>query len=265
MASRDELVSEDEHRSVWARALSVALVLGALAFFSGGPARRSFDAVMLAVFPHRVTMQVAPGNVQVRAGSPLGINARLVGGATPQVAQVEMGEGNQWRTIDMTIDPDGRFRVRIDAVTSAFKYRVIAGSVTSPTYSVALAYPPRVTKIAVDYSFPDAFRLKPRHELRGDIDAPSGTNVELHVFVDKPAFAGVLSFASGERMPLSLVSANELAASLMIAKDNAYRVLLAGTDGVRSDGDREYAIHITGDGPRGLRPSTLPDADAAGR
>ena len=58
-------------------------VLAALAFFSSGSSRRIFDAAVLTVFPSRVTLQVAPGNVRIKTGSPLGINARLACAQTP--------------------------------------------------------------------------------------------------------------------------------------------------------------------------------------
>jgi hypothetical protein len=32
--------------------------------------------------------------------------------------------------------------------------------------------------------------------------------------------------------------------SLVIAGDNVYKVVLAGTDGVRNDGEAEYAIRV---------------------
>jgi len=69
---------------------------------------------VLTVFPSRVPLQVAPGNVRIKTGSPLGINARLVGSRAEVVAQVEMTEGDRWHTVDMTQDPDGRFRLRIE-------------------------------------------------------------------------------------------------------------------------------------------------------
>ena len=244
MTSGEDVVSGDGERRVWVRALAVGFVLAGLAFSSTGPARQTFDSMLLMVFPHRVTMQVAPGNVRVRSGSPLGINARLVGGPTQSAAQVEMGDGNQWRTVDMTVDKDGRFRLRLDAITGSFKYRVLAGAVTSPTYSVLVVYPPHVTGIDLDYSYPEALGLKPRHEGgTGNIDAPAGTNVQVRIHVDKPTSGGTLALASGERVVLVPVNATELTVGLTIEGDNAYRIVLSGADGVRGDGEMEYTIH----------------------
>src|ERR1700690_3783156 len=113
------------------RAAAVALVLLALVFVSSGPARSTVNAALSTLFPGRATLQVAPGNVRVQAGSPLGINARLVNGGAAS-AQVELGDGKWWRTLDMTAAADGRFRLRLDSVTMPVKYRVLAGGLTSP-------------------------------------------------------------------------------------------------------------------------------------
>src|SRR4051794_20253900 len=114
ITSGDEAAPGARVRGAWARAATVGVVLASLAFLSTGRGRQLFDVAMQTVFPHRVTMQVAPGNVRVKAGSPLGINARLVGGGVQAGAQVEIGDGAHWRTIDMATDDDGRFRLRLD-------------------------------------------------------------------------------------------------------------------------------------------------------
>jgi len=142
----DRTAGQPDARAAWFRAAAVGLVLAMLASMSTGPARRTFDSLVLSVFPHRVTLQVAPGNVRVRAGAPVAINARLVGASGYVDAQVEMGDGVHWHTVDMRRDEDGRFRLRLDAVTTPFKYRVLAGALTSPTYSVELGEPSRYTQ-----------------------------------------------------------------------------------------------------------------------
>jgi hypothetical protein len=138
----------DEHQvpDAWLRASSVAVILAALAFLSTRPAstrpaRLAFDAALMTVFPSRVTLQVTPGNVPVKWGLPLAIHARLVGSRPKEAAKVEWGDGSDWQTADMTTEEDGQFYFRLDSVTTAFHYRILAGTVTSPTYSVSIATP----------------------------------------------------------------------------------------------------------------------------
>ena len=71
---------------------------------------------------------------------------------------------------------------------SPFKYRAVAGTLTSPTYSIAVAQPPRVTRIDLEYTYPASLGLKPRSEPDGgDIYAPAGTDVRVRVHTDRPA------------------------------------------------------------------------------
>ena len=51
-------------------------------------------------------------------------------------ALAELGEEDRWRAVDMTPVGAGRFHYKLDAVSASFKYRVLAGAVTSPTYAI---------------------------------------------------------------------------------------------------------------------------------
>ena len=124
--------------NAWVRAGIVGFVLAIAAFFSTGPSRQIFDRVKAAVFPPRATLQIQPGNVRIPAGAALPITARLVGADAGGSAQVELGDSHGWRTLDMTSHPDGSFGIRVDSINEPFKYRVLAGPVTSPTYTVAI-------------------------------------------------------------------------------------------------------------------------------
>ena len=142
----DDPVPGHQVRDAWFRASSVAAVLATLAFLSTQPAsthsvRRAFDAAVTTVFPSRVTLQVTPGNARVECGSLLAIHARVVGSRTSEVSQVEWGDGSDWQTADMTTDEDGQFHFRFDSITTAFHYRILVGTLTSPTYSVSVATP----------------------------------------------------------------------------------------------------------------------------
>jgi hypothetical protein len=224
------------------RALLVTLVLALFALASTGSTRRVFDSLVLAVFPSRPTIQVTPGNARVAAGSPLVISARLVGGGPP-LAQVEIGEGDRWRTVDMTPASDSRFRHRLEAVNASFKYRVLAGAVTSPTYTIGVGYPPRVTRIDLEYTYPDELGLKPRAEQDGgNVSAPRGATVRVHVYADRPVAIGQLKLGDGERIPLALDKPTELSVVLRVEGDNSYRVVLAGPDGFASTSDVDYLI-----------------------
>lgn len=232
-------------------AVACALLLGML-FVSRHAARQALDAVALAVFPSRITLDVAPGNARVQSGSGLTIEARLVGNTAPVVAQLLRAPqgSDEWQPLEMDTDGAGRFRVSLAALTSSFRYKVLAGSAESPLFDVAVVRPPHVARIDVEYTYPAALGLEPRvEEDGGDIYGPQGTTVKVKVHTDTPVAAGSMVLGPDRSVALSAESATVMTASLEIAENGSYRVALADADGMKSQGDTEYFIRILDDRP----------------
>src|SRR4051812_28295109 len=117
------------------QAIAAAIALAIVLFAARGPAREAADAASLTLFPAKVALDVRPGNARVKAGTPLAIEARLVGNRAPVVAQLQIADGDRWRITDMAGDK-GAFSLAMPSVTAGFTYRVAAGAVTSPTYEI---------------------------------------------------------------------------------------------------------------------------------
>ncbi|HMB81600.1 MAG TPA: hypothetical protein VKI43_16085, partial [Vicinamibacterales bacterium] len=256
----DAIVSRESLRRAGFQAAAAALVLGAVLFVSRGPARQAVDAASLTLFPDRIGLNVTPGSVRIKAGTPLAIQAHLVGNRAPIIAQVQIANGDGWRASEMTSEAPGAFRLVLPSVHTPFKYRIVAGAVTSPTYDVEVAIPPRVTRIDVHYIYPAGLRLPPRTETDGgDIYAPAGTDVRVQVFTDRPAANGEMTLGDGKPIALSAQAPNELSASLTVRDDNSYRIALVDRDGIGNAGDTEYFIRALEDRPpdvRLLKPAT---------
>src|SRR4029077_8023289 len=137
------------------QAAVVVAIFAAILFVGRGPARQALDAASLTLFPERITLDVKPGSARIKAGTPLAIQARLLGNKAPVIAQVQIADGDRWRPSEMETEQPGSFHLTTEAINASFKYRVVAGTVTSPTYDVAVAHPPRVMRIDVDYTYPD--------------------------------------------------------------------------------------------------------------
>jgi hypothetical protein len=252
----DTIVPSAALRRAGFQAAAAALLFAAVMFVARAPARQAYDAAALSLFPAHARLDVTPGNARVKAGSSLAIDARLVGNRAPVTPQVQIGDGENWRAAHMVraankdTDGAGRFRLALDSVTAPFKYRVVAGPVTSPTYAIAVAHPPRVTRIDVDYTFPAALGLKPRtEEDSGDIYAPAGTDVRVRIHTDRPAATGQMTLGDGKMLSLSADASTVLAARLKVVADNSYRVALADREGFSNPGETEYFIRLLEDRP----------------
>lgn len=256
--ARDVDIDDLVHRGLLRRRAiqsgAAAMVLLLVGFLARGLVRETLDAVALTLFPSRVTLEIAPGDARIRAGASLAIRARLVGNQAPVVAQVRMGEGEGSRTTDMQAAGSGQFQLALESVTSSFTYRVTAGSVSSPDYTVTVARPPRVTRIDVDYAYPAALGLKGRtEEDGGDIYAPAGTDVRLRIHTDRRVASGRMALTEGGAVPLTARTETELAAGLKLVGDNSYRVVLTDRDGLVNPGETEYFIRALEDSPPQVR------------
>ena len=249
------------------QAAGALLVLAVVAFLGRGTARQSVDALRLALFPSRVTLEVKPGNARLQVGTPLTIEARLVGNQAPVAAQLQRAanEGNVdgWIAVDMPQDESGVFRASLDSVAESFKYRVVAGGFTSPSFDITVARPPRITRIDLEYKYPDGLGLQPRKEEdSGDIYAPAGTNVRLLVHTDRAVASGEMALGAGQSVGLSPSRTSQAAsgdggtvleASLTVERDDSYRVRIADRDGLSAPGETEYFIRMLDDRPPEVR------------
>ena len=246
----DDIVSQSRLRRGGFKAGAAAAALLVLLIMAREPARQSLDAASLALFPERIRLEVLPGSVRVVQGAPLTIEARLVGNRAPIRARVEVGGGDSWRGTEMLEDAGGRFRLPMPPPSSNFDYRVAAGSITSPVYRVTVAHPPGVARIDADYVFPASLGLPSRTETDGgDVYAPAGTDVTLHIHTNRPAVSGQLSLANGQALTLAARSPTELTASLKVVEDGSYRVALRDRDGLADPGQTEYFIRAIEDRP----------------
>jgi len=261
----DSIVPSEALRRSGFQAAAAGLVCFAALFSARDPARQALDAASLSLWPARVALEVMPGHARLKAGSPLAIQARLVGNRAPVIAQIQIAGSGQapstssgpveWRSTEMAPEPriEG-FGHRLDAVTSSFKYRVVAGAVTSPTYDVTVVHPPRVSRIDVSYTYPAGLKLAPRTEAdAGDIYAPAGTGIQVHVFTDRPAATGTMALTKGNAITLTPSTPTELIGAFDIVSDNSYRVALADAEGISNPGDTEYFIRLLEDRPPEVR------------
>src|SRR5262245_26296264 len=252
--SLETIVPAETLRRAWFQAVAAAAVLVVLVVSGRHTMRQAADALSLTLFPARVSLEVTPGNARVKAGSAVAIQARLVGNTAPVAAELQVANGDSWRAAPMSTEMPGAFRLLLENVSASFKYRVVAGAVVSPTFEVAVVRPPRVARIDVDYTYPSGLNLKPRTERdSGDIYAPAGTDVRVHVITDPPAATGQITLANGQPIDLRADAPNQMSGGLKVTDDTSYRVALADREGMSTAGDTEYFIRLLEDRPPDVR------------
>ncbi len=251
----ESIVPPDALRRAGFQAAASILLVLVVVFFGRGTIRRTADGLYLALFPSRVSLEVTPGTVRVPAGSPLTIEARLVGNSAPVVAQLLRAEPErddaEWAPTEMAGGTAaGTFSLALETVTTSFKYRVAAGSLLSGIFDVTVAHAPRVKRIDIEYSYPAALRMPPRvEEDSGDIYAPAGTDVRIRVHPDGDASTGTMKLANGQTIALTAQPTGLVSAAFKIVEDGSYRVALADRDGLSNPGDTEYFIRMLEDRP----------------
>jgi hypothetical protein len=246
----DEVVAAAQVRRSGLQAAGAGVVLLVVLFMAKAPARQSLDAASLALFPARVTLDVAPGDTRVKEGATLTIEARLRGNSAPVATRLEIDSGSARRTSEMSSDGSGRFRSQVSGIAAEFRYRVVAGAVTSPTYHVGVSSPPRVSRIDVEYAYPAALGLPARTERdAGDIYAPAGTGVRLHIHTEHPVARGTLTLSAGGSIALTPALDTELTTTMTVSADGSYRVVLVDRDGLNNDTGTEYFIRAVDDRP----------------
>ena len=223
----------------------------------GGPALgRIARSAWLHAVPFGAAIEVEPGDARVVAGAPLVIRARLRGTpgeplrTLPAVAVVRPGGGRE--TLAMGRAGDG-YRLAVPAVRGSFTYRVSAGALASPDYSVTAVEPPGIERIDVSYRYPAHLGLPARVDAGGDVHAPEGTAVTVTVVVDKPLRSGALRMGSGAALDLEPRGDRRWTASFDVLRDDSYRVALLDADALTNEGAADYLIRTVEDGPPEVR------------
>ena len=254
-------------RRAGVQAAGALLLAIAIVGFGRGTIRQATDALTLRLFPSRVVLQVSPGSVRLPSGSPLTIEARLIGNAAPvgaQLLRIDAGadlDSADWTATDMVAGDGGTFTLPLESIEASFKYRVAAGAARSEIFDVRVARAPRVARVDVEYSYPPALRMPPRvEEDTGDIYAPAGTDVRIRVQTEGDAATGTMALTNGRAItlrrepplrlaPLAQGVATLVSETVRVIEDGSYRIALADREGLTNPGDTEYFIRVLEDRP----------------
>ncbi len=175
-----------------------------------------------------------PTRVRMAKGASLPVTVRVTGEDPEFVELVVDDESRSAVALTPTGTHEwvGRFR----AVHESFEFRPRGGDDDGGGRdgAVEVVDPPAVTSLAVTVTFPAYTGLEPRQVPSGDVEAVTGSRVDLDIGVAHEATAGKLVFEGGKvEVPLVAPAAPGAGwhASFSVAESTSYAVHLVGSDG----------------------------------
>ena len=198
------------------------------------------------------SIEVVPGDLQLRKGSDQLISARLVGFDSPEVNFFSRYESNgKWEKSRM--EPEKKsssFGFLFLDLGENVHYYVQAGNVRSREFTIDVKDVPEVERVNLVYHYPRYTGLSDRREEdTGDIAALEGTRVEVEVETNVPAQGAKLSLAEGTSAPLEKTGERTLRGTLTVTKDSSYKIRLSDPKDQDGFDSVEYSITALKDQP----------------
>jgi hypothetical protein len=174
---------------------ALPLIVIAFAAVSDREWRTALGRALLDNRPY-TTLAVAPGDVLVDQGSSVAFSVVLTGRPRRDVVLQARPAGRPnepWTEMPMAVKDDGRKAgpasprtATMEKVREPLAYRVVAGRVTSPTYTVDVLYPLALRAFEVGLKPPAYTGLAPATVKGGDLQAVEGTEATFRVRFDAP-------------------------------------------------------------------------------
>lgn len=188
---------EDSYRQPWAKpipafqivaAAAAALVAFTLMLGSLQGLRIEGQRPTAVAGGVRPDLEVTPGNAEIERGSSFVVLARF-GRDVPSTAQLRVQPATGTATtVPLTRSlGDPVFGGTLPEVQQAFRYRVEAGTRTSPEFEVRVFEFPRLERADADFVYPAYTGLAPRTVAdTRRLTAVEGTGITLHLQLNKP-------------------------------------------------------------------------------
>ncbi|MCI0624318.1 MAG: hypothetical protein L0387_22185 [Acidobacteria bacterium] len=198
------------------------------------------------------SIEIDPGNVQVRKGSDQLVTARLIGFDSGGVQLYSRRDNSpSWEKNPM--DPQkgsNRFGFLFLDINEKVSYYAQSGNVRSAEFSIAVSDTARVEKIDLTYNFPGYTGLPVRKEEDGgEISALKETRVDIQAQTSIDAASARILLQDGTAIPMRKIADKQFAGKVEVKKDSSYKIEL--TDFAKSSaiGSHEYPITALDDQP----------------
>jgi hypothetical protein len=195
---------------------------------------------------------VEPGHAGVARGADQLVHARLEGFDSDRVEiGVRSEEEERFQRWPMSVDEGaGNYMFMLLDLRNPTDYFVEASGVRSPIFRIEVSDLPYVSRVDLEYRFPEYTGLSPRTvEDGGDIAALKGTAVIVKAIPTVRVAGGALRVEGEEPVAMELASDGALSATLRVDKEGFYSIELAAFDGEMHKGSPDFTIEILSDQP----------------
>ncbi|MGE0621480.1 MAG: hypothetical protein AB7I04_02570 [Pseudomonadales bacterium] len=231
-----------------AAALAVALILittGISPFQLA--AQRLWTGDLFTAAAPRIT--VSPGDTVVPRGADVVVEATAAGFVARGMQMHANFAGTAgWETAPMSRLGEDRYGFVFVGVTEEVAYYAGSAGLTSERHVIKVADLPRVTKVALDYTYPTWTGLPVTHREDGDVAAVTGTEVAITATTDAPIEAPLI-VVNGEVLDANVdPETNLTVAAFTVAEPGSWHVAVRheGTLARISD---TYFIDVVADQP----------------
>ena len=232
-------------------------VLGILIFLIAAPSSfldasyRILSPATTFERPAPFQINVTPGSIELIRGDSLTIQATVDGAGLPQEILLEtQNEDEDKVTIEELIaDEQGTFTRTFVNVRRSFSYKLSAGVVETPEFSVEIVERPIIRSIQVALQFPRYSRI-PAQRLEpnvGDVQALAGTQISLDVAIGgRDIVEGLLIQSDGSTDTLA-IAGNQALGAFTLRKEGFYQIILRDANGIENSSPIKYGLKVIPD------------------
>ncbi|HEX4998545.1 MAG TPA: hypothetical protein VFY29_09970 [Terriglobia bacterium] len=251
-------IDRTKKRAAWAvtGALAAAFIASlyvALIFLTPfGLNRIIANPLMTPPDADRIQLQVTPGSVTVPKGANVDIKAILTG-LNAERAQIHLkfDSSKDWESASMDVVPasDPTYRYQLWNMQEGVEYYVVALGKNSDHFTIRVEDLPKVEKLTYVYHYPGYTGLADKTVDNGlDIDALTGTVVDITATGSKPLKSGRIVFPDGKSIAMSPSGDKLVTGKLPVETNTTFRIELTDNSGRTYLGLDEYRVNARGDG-----------------
>jgi hypothetical protein len=198
------------------------------------------------------SIEIEPGNIQVRKGSDQLVTARLIGFDSGGVQLYSRRENSpSWEK--NTMDPQkgsNQFGFLFLDINEKLRYYAQSGNVRTGEFSIAVSDTARVEKIDLTYNFPGYTGLPVRKEEDGgEIAALKETRVDVQAQTSIDAASARILLQDGSAIRMRKIGEKQFVGQVEVKKNSSYKIELTDFAKNAAVGSHEYPITALDDQP----------------